>query len=300
MLCHGADIGGAWRMATEKKGERPPRDLSVPETMKIAALLAELMPPGTIAQPVPLATKRSEPADDQTAGAFSAPALQIEDLDEFETEAVSPSVVPIGTSPVEPHLASVPPLLPAAPSGPSPLSPVAGSVDGKTPEEADFAASTMEADPTADEAPTIPRLPPTPIPPPINESLPAEPAEIAAGRFLTGLNWANDPSQPPIAATPLPLQSADSSVGSTQERSTDRRPHDVELVPLGDLSAAGFFSLVNWTNDPQGARHPRRADYGLDEQTLSQARKNPFYVVGQPRKPERDSVAELMARISWD
>lgn len=291
---------GDWGMATEKKGERPPRDLSVPETMKIAALLAELMPPGTIGQPVPLATKSSEPPDDHAAGAYTAPALQIDDLDEFEAEAVSPSVVPVGASPLESNLAAVPPLLPDAPPTRSKSSPVVQTFEPAPSQPELVTAVANDFQPSAEDAPTSPRLPPTPVPPPIDESLRTDPGDVAAGQFLAGLNWANDPTQPPIAPPETPAPGEPEVQATADEPSTTTKPHDLELVPLGNLSASGFFSLVNWTNDPQRVRHPRRADYGLDEQTLSQARKNPFYVIGQPRRPERDSVSEVLAEISWD
>ncbi len=288
-------------MATEKKGERPPKDLSVPETMKIAALLAELMPTGAIGQPVPLATKNPEPLEDAAAQAFAAPTLQIDDLDEFETDDVSPRNVAMSVSPHASDLSSVPPLLPEVP--PPRLTTALGVETAEAhPEKGMVERVGKEDRPIDTEATTLPALPPTPIPPPIDQSLPTPPSELAAGHFLAGLNWANDPSQPPISPPPSqpPTSLPERPAEHTETPTASRRAYDLELVPLGNLSAKGFFSLVNWTNDPQKVRHPRRADYGLDEQTLSQARKNPFYVVGQPRRPERDSVSEILAEIDWE
>jgi len=38
---------------------------------------------------------------------------------------------------------------------------------------------------------------------------------------------------------------------------------------------------------------------GWDEQTIALARKNPFYVLGQPRRAERATVAEVLQEIEW-
>src|SRR5262245_19613837 len=75
-------------MASDEKKERTPKDLSVPETMKIAALLAELMPPGTISSKP--AIRPTDSLDDIGGNNLSTPSLEIEDLD--DVEPVAPAV----------------------------------------------------------------------------------------------------------------------------------------------------------------------------------------------------------------
>jgi hypothetical protein len=295
-------------MASQNKGERPPRELVVPETMKIAALLAELMPPGSAGQPALPLTPPKDVADEVAAGTFSAPALQIEDLDDFEADAAPPDLVSVGVSHDEPVRASVPPLLPevSEPAAEASVPMKTSEASNEVPDTHGSTAPTTvpESFPTASElsvpvsAPSL-ELPPTPVPPPRSDSSALEPSAVGVGQFLRHLNWSNDPAQPPLP-TESPIAMSGPEARSTTQTVPQSKPHDPELVPLGNLSLAGFFALVNWTNDPQRVKQPRRADYGLDEQTLSEARKNPFYVIGKPRRPERDSVAEVLAEISWD
>src|SRR5438067_10135717 len=99
-------------MASEEKNERPPKDLSVPETMKIAALLAELMPPGTIGAK-PATIRRADSMDDigdlggLGGGNLSTPSLEIEDLDDVEPVAPAPSPpIPVEAKVVVPGIAA--------------------------------------------------------------------------------------------------------------------------------------------------------------------------------------------------
>src|SRR5262245_15827129 len=91
-------------MSSDDKKQRPPKDLSVPETMKIAALLAELMPPGAMSQKP--AIRPTDSLDDIGGNNLSTPSLEIEDLD--DVEPVAPAV------PVEPK--AVVPGVPPAPA----------------------------------------------------------------------------------------------------------------------------------------------------------------------------------------
>lgn len=216
-------------MAQTNTNERSPRDLSVPETMKIAALLAELMPPGVEVgsgnAPIQLPISDSDSILDTQGSVHDSPALQLEDLDQVAPAEVEDMTVttplPEFALPNEPKLAREAPVVDSTPK----------------------AATIVE---------------------PVKPAAPVAPAALAE-----------------------PAESASA-------------PLDPELIPLGSLTVAGYFSLVNWKNDPKRVRHPRRADYGLDQQTLAQASRNPFYVVGQPRRPEERSVSEVMAEIAWE
>jgi len=217
-------------MAHSNTNDRSPRDLSVPETMRIAALLAELMPPGVEGSdgsaPILLPSNDSDSIHDGQGTIVESPALQMQDLDEAdEAEAEDMTV----TKPI----------------------PSFAEVNGSKPTP----VASLEAKP----APVTP-----PEPAPVSAKL-AEPL-------------------PAVAKSPEPAHPA----------------LDPDLIPLGSLTVAGYFSLVNWKNDPRRVRHPSRADYGLDAQSLAQASRNPFYVVGQARRPEDRSVSEVMAEIAWE
>jgi hypothetical protein len=211
-------------MTKTNKNDRSPRDISVPETMRIAALLAELMPPGTDmdsrAAPVAIQTEVTDSIDGAASSILAPPALQMEDLDDLgPAQPDDMSVTRLVDSPVES-------------SGTKPV--------------ADAPAAAKLAPPKVDETVAA-----KPTPPKVDET---------------------------VAATSL----------------------DLELIPLGGLTVAGYFSFVNWKNDPRRVRRPRRADFGLDDQTLAQASRNPFLVVGQPRRADERSVSEVMAGIVWE
>jgi hypothetical protein len=296
-------------MASDNQSKRAPRDLPVPETMKIAALLAELMPPGSNAPPVPLAPKSEEALDEAAAGPFSAPVLQIEDLDDLEGEIPSPASVPLASSLSQSDLTSVPPLLTQVPAPTigtteTVASDLPSSASTLSPPEPE-SATTLPSDANQPEAATERTAASTAPAPVTDDAIPAEAGAVAIGEFLTKLNWTNSSQKsevPPDATSPAgeALEMTTRQLESARPSRASTPAHDQDLVPLGHLTFSGFLALVNWTNDPQRVKQPRRVDYGLDEPTLQQARKNPFYLVGQPRRPERDSVAEVMAEISWE
>jgi hypothetical protein len=262
-------------MANDKKNDRPPKDLPVPETMTIAALLAELMPPGARSAK-PAGT--SEPSED--SGGLAAPALQIEDLDDFEPTP-APFEPPVVIPDIRPTTASVvtPVMLPPR-QMPTPR--ITATV---------VPAAKIEQ-PRVIVEPTPPPLPPTPVPPPVPALTAVTPSEQAWGEFISNANWTNVPTrpEPPKAAPPPPAPEPDKPVTTSL---------DPDLIPIGNLAASGYFTIVNWRNEPERAKHPRRADFGLDEQTLAVARKNPFYVVGQPRRAEHATVADVLSEIGW-
>jgi hypothetical protein len=251
-------------MSNQGKNDRPPKDLSVPETMRIAALLAELMPPatesGAAAAPV-------EVADEPPVSELGPPALRLEELE--EAGAVSFTDPPPSDWAESPLDRALPPQEPAAPpSEPRAFIPVEkpGSRQGLKP-IADVPA-TAKSDSALLRPPPLPKVDPAP----------AASAELET-EFWQPKKGGFKPAPP---------------------KTPSKAPLDPDLIPLGDLSAGSFFSLVNWRNEPERARHPRRADYGLDEQTLALASRNPFYVVGRPRRPEERSVSEVLSEIVWE
>jgi hypothetical protein len=267
--------------------DRAPNDLPVPETMQIAALLAELMPPGALAssasesatsvkldeRPVnslvsfdDMPDEPAEIADDSPRGIAGAPgSLTVVDSTLMPLVSSPPvAAQPSSLTVVDSTLMPVPPPAPA----PSPRQP---------------AAPPATAVPSGSKA--------------VASTPPRFEARLQPGR----------PKQPPlepptrrVEAEPPPIKpSVESEKRGPAKATKPSRPAD-DLIPLGDLSVSGYFSLVNWRNDPEQARHPRRSDYGLDEQTLALARKNPFYVIGQPRRPESRNVAEVLSEIAWE
>jgi hypothetical protein len=303
-------------MAQNNKSIRPPKDLSVPETMKIAALLAELMPPGVGdgSTPVSLDVAPHDSMDESPSALVGSPALQIEDLEDSSHIEAPPSEMPLHSLPqpaVElgrdvPSIA-IPDTRREAPTPNAPTTPVALT---NTPsqrivpvaplipidDEAD-ANATAWAPPISDARKSghdaRPWQTPAPEIPP-KAMAEAHDEETAVTKLIDSpvpTPPIKQPDEPPASAAP-----AEPAVASTQAIA----PVDPDLIPLGSLSVGGFFSLVNWKNEPHRARHPRRADYGLDEQTLAQASKNPFYVVGQPRRPEERNVSEVLSEIAWE
>jgi hypothetical protein len=237
-------------MAKLNSNDRSPRDLSVPETMKIAALLAELMPPGAEigsgAEPIRISSGASDSAHDGQGSVLEAPVLEMQELDvparaEIDDTAVTKPI----QSFVEPDAATKTPVALTE----------SALARAKALESALIRVKAIES---------------MPAPAKVVESTPT-PAK-------------------PVVSMPAPANTVEMTPTSL----------DPELIPLGSLSVAGYFSIVNWKNDPRRVRHPRRADYGLDQQTLAQASRNPFYVVGQPRRPEDRSVSEVLAEIVWE
>jgi hypothetical protein len=269
-------------MASDEKSERPPKDLSVPETMKIAALLAELMPPGAVGAK-PATIRRADSMDDIGGiggGNLSTPSLEIEDLDDVEPVAPAPSpAVPVEPKAVVPGIpATTANVVNPAPRPAPKITAVVTQSGWKPPKPEPQAPKP--APPAPEPVRVAAELPPTPVPPPLPAPKAADPSEEPTGDFMGRYNWKKTPDFKAPSAPKPPAA-------------------DPELIPVGNLSAASYFTLVNWRNDPQRVRQPRRADFGLDEQSRAVAQQNPFYVLGQPRRPERATVAEVLAEIKW-
>jgi len=128
-----------------------------------------------------------------------------------------------------------------------------------------------------------------------------------------GDSWSMSSTEAPPALVTLPIEPPPASVAAivpeprpTAEGRGDAEPHlptiaaDPDLIPLGDLTVSGYFSIVNWSNEPKRERHPRRNEYGLDEASLELARRIPFYVTGQARAVDRFSVAAVRAQFVWE
>src|SRR5262249_22694013 len=111
-----------------------------------------------------------------------------------------------------------------------------------------------------------------------------------------------EPGPMPLSDSPSVYVSdeANSRRDRRPEKAINRAPANVDLMPLGNLTTAFFFSLMNWPNERERVRHPRRSDFGLDEASLRLAQTIPFYVTGQPRVPDRFSVAAIMAEFVWE
>lgn len=349
----------------DKKNERSATELPVPETMRIAALLAELMPSGGLAggakeavikvekeeaashpmielpPPLPVAKLAPQSADPlppvpPTPEAVAAPRANAPTAAAPLTVSVMPEATPRSKTAVAPATAMpklAPPVRPPSrgeikleaepirppskaeiklepapvrpPSKaeirlePPPLRPLSNAeirLEQQPPVAKPVAEAPAAAKPASE--PEIKKAAPLPVkqePPKANAPAPIkqEPPKTAPVK-----------QEPPKAATPAPPRQEPprAAAPATHERpkAATQAAKDDELIPLGDLSVGGYFSLVNWRNDRQKAKHPRRSDYGLDEQTLALARRNPFYLVGRPRVPEARSVAAVLSEIAWD
>ncbi len=225
--------------AGEKKGQG--RDLRLPETAKIAQLLAELMPPGKDLPQVDL--KSPAHSSDE---AFPVGRGSVLALDEIEPDFSVPA-----TRQPEPHHAT-----PAAP----------------LPE---FVLPSLVFSPR----------------PPIFVPEPTGPAEVY---------MESGPMPLSISPSVYVTDEATSRRDERNEMPINRSAANLDLMPLGNLTTAFFFSLMNWPNEPERVRHPRRSDFGLDEASLRLAQTIPFYVTGQPRVPDRFSVAAIMAEFVWE
>jgi hypothetical protein len=267
------------------KHDRSPKDLSVPETMRIAALLAELMPPDNLDE------VSSAPAEEPDIPPVSDPQFGV-----VEQAAANPmqtmlvEVMPTMPEPVDPFVGLAQAIKPLAAKvgsaqGVDRIVPKSESAQGQ-PKPAPLSGSAQgESRPLSGSAQGRARS--TRIT-----------ATVTSGPGVLVSTPASEPevASPPLAPTPA------QTVARTPSSATPptRRALDPELIPLGGISVAGFFSLVNWNNSPDRVKLPKRADYGLDEATLTHARKNPFYLIGQPRKPESKTVAEILSEIEWE
>jgi hypothetical protein len=260
-------------------------DMAVPETMRIAALLAELMPSGGLA-----GGKKA----DVTTVDVEEPA----EMDESPATIAAAAPAPVNQTP--PPLPAVN-VTPAAPIMQSPgsranlrLPPTAMPV--RPPSKAEF---------KLDAAPPKPAFKQPPVDPPVENKRPLSKSEFKLEAMPPKAPAKQPPLEPPPADSKRKSSFESPKAAPDPAKPKPEKPakpaiKDDDLIPLGDLSVSGYFSLVNWRNEPEQAKHPRRSDYGLDEQTLALARLNPFYLIGQPRRPETRSVANVLSEISWE
>jgi hypothetical protein len=251
-------------MTDAENTNRPANDLALPETMKIAALLAELMPGGApVDAPVLAPASANEQAVPEDAiPVFSPNTLAIEELD------------------------AEPPSMPATPD-PAPERRITATV---TP------ASTIVVSPTSSrlflQAPTGTSGVVVEVTRSVPADAPLNLGEKSTGAVLGGFNWKNDPH--------FGKPRAERSGDRTESANANRDAADTDLIPVGDLKAGAFFSAVNWRNDPDRAGRLRRCQLGLDESTLILAKIIPFYVAGQPRVPDTASVAAVLSQVVWE
>jgi hypothetical protein len=289
-------------MTSDAKNDRGPKDLPVPETMRIAALLAELMPPGGFGPPAssgPLSILADElplsPDAESTEGPFP-PLRPVEHvpppLPEVKVTVPPPITVTPTTTPSRPTRRITAQVVQASAHAASKQAPKVDAVT-ETPKAPEVKADS--AKPPAAPAPKT--IPATEFKSGVDAAKAhvAAPPTVLASEIRKMRTQTIDPEfvkptppAPPPAKPREPVPAAKPAV-----------PAD-DLIPLGDLSVSGFFSLVNWRNDKDQTRHPRRSDYGLDEQTLALARRNPFYVIGKPRRPESQNVASVLSEIAWE
>jgi hypothetical protein len=71
-----------------------------------------------------------------------------------------------------------------------------------------------------------------------------------------------------------------------------------QRIPLGDLTVAGFFSLVNWRNEQAAVRHPPFAPR-YDARTSAELRKIPFILLDEPSVDDSWSVAAVLKSFAW-
>jgi hypothetical protein len=255
-------------------------DMAVPETMRIAALLAELMPSGGLAGGKNADITKVDVAE--PAVADEAPA---------KTAApVSQTTPPLPPVHMTPTAANV-----QAPGSHANLRLPPAAMPIRPPSKAEF---KLEPAPSKSSF----KLPP--VDPPVEAKRPQSKSEFRLEAMPPKAPAKQPPLEPPAESKRKssfePPKAAPEPAKSKPEKPAKPAAKDDDLIPLGDLSVSGYFSLVNWRNDAEQAKHPRRSDYGLDEQTLALARLNPFYLIGQPRRPETRSVANVLSEIAWE
>jgi hypothetical protein len=242
----------------------------MPQRAKIAELLADLMPPLPSAENHPVIMAAAEPPrPEDSHPIYDTRALALEDL-EFETTANSAPAVHA------PLPLPVPPALPkptGAPVMPKPLLPPTKKLDA----EVTLTPVAPRLDPrTAEEM----RLPPS-------KHLP-DLANASADLFLQHYNWRNAvqvaPARPAAPTIPAPIAKP--------------APAKLDLIPLGNLTTAGFFALMNWRNDPEQVRHPVRDPLaGIDADAITLLKSLPFFGYGPPEGTW--TVAAVMSQVAW-
>jgi hypothetical protein len=69
------------------------------------------------------------------------------------------------------------------------------------------------------------------------------------------------------------------------------------LIPLAEITAADFFALINWRNQPDLVRHPVEEPVGFDHETLTLSERVPFHGIGHAKE---STVAGVMAKCVWE
>jgi len=246
----------------------------LPETVQIAQLLAELMPEAAdsakeIVGSTDFSVQPPPPAKDDLAPSFDdLPPLPPPPPPRFLSKTIHATFPPreVPAKPAEPAAE-----VHVAPATPPPL-PVVETVD--------TAPAELEVKP-----PPLPEEKMTPAAParkPVAETISdfvlesVSPAEIPAARRTE-----ERPIEPAAAMT------GESSAVTAESR-----------IPLGDLTVAGFFSLINWHNDPSAVRHPPLAPR-FDAKTTEELRKIPFIVLDAETTEDDWTVAAVLKSFAW-
>jgi hypothetical protein len=246
----------------------------IPERAKIAQLLAELMPPLPTAKMQPAtATPITARAPEESHPIFDSPGLALDDLDFDSLPAIPPA-------PVVPPIAPLPPAQPLRQSTPeikpaivltSRTEAVAEPITPLVPVHVTLAAEAGAAPPA------------TNVPPP--PQLATEPANS----FLAKANWRNAPEERPTPVVAAPSRPA-----------AQRKAPGADLIPLGNVTMAGYFTLMNWRNQPEMVRHPIRDPLaGIEKETITLAKSIPFFGYGSTTGSPW-SVAEVMLQFAWE
>lgn len=245
----------------------------LPETVQIAQLLAELMP---------------EPVDSAKEPVGSTDFRVQLTRDQNELAPSFDDLPPIPSPPPPPFLSK--------------------TIHATFPQKK---APTQPAEPAA-EANVVPATTP---PLPVAETIEAAPAELevklpplseekisnAAPKRQLAAETNSDfvlesvsPAEIPAARRtedrpiePAAVLTAKSSLVSVEGR-----------IPLGDLTLAAFFSLVNWHNDPSAVRHPPPVPR-FDAKTTEELRKIPFIVLDAEPTEDEWSVAAVLKSFRW-
>lgn len=153
-------------------------------------------------------------------------------------------------------------------------------------------------------------------PPPVKVLPQTGPATYAVVESKPPVAETREEEERPDAATPPPVpaarRSGDSSSFTLAEfiiEQTTAAPATppplpaapaaaAERIPLGDLTVAGYFSLVNWANDPAAVRHPPFAPR-YDARTSAELRKIPFILLDEPAVDDSWSVAAVLKSFAW-
>src|SRR5579864_4915323 len=307
----------------------------IPERAKIAELLAELMPPLPPDENQPLAAGfvPQSPGLEASHPIFDSPGLALEDVDLDALPAAAQ--VPIAPLPLP-----VPPAMPARPSDPETklpptvsfsraelqritasqskaelkLPPVSSSkaelqLPAISPSKAELqlpAISPAKEEPPV-ASPTKVEMPKVPITPvvPVHFALaadeaemqavekPAPPPELAlepASSFLQKYNWRNTREEKKPAPIPVALS----------KPVTQPNVPTADLIPMGNVTTAGYFTLMNWRNRPDQVRHPIRDPLaGLEKETITLAKGVPLFGYG-PTGGAAWTVATVMALAAWE